>query len=209
MIDEFKPDRAQKVSIPAHFAFVSKTRTETVEGNVESEPAVSATEENLEVGPLGVMTKEVAARRLGHLDAFHRLVLDLLESPSLDEIGILLSLVQITLDVHGVARGFGDGQAVVQGDARGNDAQADDDAPHVVDVVVVGVLEQDALEARGNADGDDGGGEVTETLHGEDGVHHAAAVLGGGELGGDDGREGVVAANTDAVRVKRLARAGE
>lgn len=143
------------------------------------------------------MAGEVAAGSLGHLDPLHGLILDLLEFTGLDEVRILLGLVQIALDVHGVAGGLGDGQSIVQRDAGGNDAQADDDAPHVVDVMVVGVLEDDALEAGGDAQSDDGGCEVTETLHGEDGVHHAAAVLGGGELGGDDGREGVVATDTD------------
>ena len=109
-------------------------------------------------------------------------------------------------DVEGVARGFRDGQAVVEGDAARDGAEADDHTPHLVDgqtadTTAVGVVRGAAerlLEAGGDDEGDDAGGELADALHGEDGAHHGATPLGGGELGGDDGGERVVTADTDA-----------
>ena len=42
-------------------------------------------------------------------------------------------LLNVLLDIKGVARGLGDGETEVQGDGAGNSAEADHDTPHLVD----------------------------------------------------------------------------
>ena len=43
-------------------------------------------------------------------------------------------MLDVAFDVHCEARGFGDGEAEVEGDACGDAAEADEETPHVVDV---------------------------------------------------------------------------
>lgn len=115
--------------------------------------------------------------------------------------------LHVHLHVKGVAGGFGDGEAVVEGDATGHGTEADEDTPHLVDghAAVAGAgcegggWFEGFLEAEGDEEHDEGGAELAETLHGEDGAHHGTAPFGGGELGGDDAGEGVVTADTDAL----------
>lgn len=45
---------------------------------------------------------------------------------------ISLGLVDVTLDIHGEARSFGDRQTEVQSDASRNAAETDEEPPHVV-----------------------------------------------------------------------------
>ena len=129
--------------------------TKAVEGNVEGEPRPSAAEENLEVGPLGVVTGEVASRGRGDFDALNGLVLDRLEFTSLDEVGVLLGLSEIALDIHGVPGGLRDGETVVEGDDGRDSAETDDKTPHAIDDVVIGIVLDVLLEGDGDDKSDE------------------------------------------------------
>ena len=75
----------------------------------------------------------------------------------------------------------------VDGEQSRDDSQAELDAPDVVEVR--DVLQDQVLERRGGADGDDRCKEDPDPLHGEDGGDERAAVPRCGELGGDGGGE--------------------
>lgn len=69
-------------------------------------------------------------------------------------------LEDITFDVHCEARGLGDGEPEIQGDRAGNTAEADKDAPHVVDVVDMGniwIVQNGVFVGHGNNKGNKGG----------------------------------------------------
>jgi hypothetical protein len=84
-----------------------------------------------------------------------------------------------------------------------------DDTPHLVnsklaDTSASGCLGgrlKGVLEAGGNDQSNDGSCELTNTLHGEDGVHHGSSPLGGSELRSDDRGQWVVTTNSDTLDV--------
>jgi hypothetical protein len=122
---------------------------------------------------------------------------------------VLLSISGGLLDVAGniksVARSLGNGEAVVEGEAGGDDTDTDKGAPHLVysNLAVAGAgvvtsrTRERVLESGDEAKHNKGTAKLTETLHGKDSAHHGTAPLGGSELGGDDGRERVVTTDTD------------
>lgn len=121
-------------------------------------------------------------------------------------LGIFVGLLHIAGDIEGVAGGLGDGEAVVQRDTAGHGTETNQRAPHLVDghgaiagaVGGLGRGREGVLEAEGDEEHDEGGAQLAEALHGEDGAHHGPTPLGCRKLGGDDAGEGVVAADTDA-----------
>lgn len=176
-------------------------QTDTVEGNIKSEPGHGGTEKNLEVLPLGEVGAEVGEGALGGSgvgnDGISSIILGLEVVAVLLEDGcnIALSLVEVVLDIQDVTGGLGDGQAEVDGDEGRQASETNEDTPDVVEVVDIGL--DGGLEGSEENDSDDTGGEVTESLHSKDSGHHGTATVGGGELGGDDGRKGVVTTDTD------------
>ena len=70
-----------------------------------------------------------------------------------------------------------------------------DDTPHLInsklaDTSASGCLGgrlKGLLETRRDDQSDDSSGELTDTLHGKDSVHHGSSPLGGGKLRGNNG----------------------
>ncbi len=98
-------------------------------------------------------------------------------------LGILAGLLDITSHIEGVSRGLRDGQTVVEGDAAGDGTETDDNAPHFVNGQTAdtttgscgfGTLEG-VPETGGDNESDDGGDELTNSLHGENRAHHCAS----------------------------------
>jgi len=112
--------------------------------------------------------------------------------------------VAVAAHVNGPAARLGDGEPKHQGDQGGQHAEAGDAAPELVgheggDVGVLDVLQVVlGVEDGEHDDGDDVGEQLAERLHEEDGGEHAGALVGGGPLGGDDGRERALGADADA-----------
>lgn len=191
-------------------------QAEPVVGNVEEEPRErSAGEKQAVLGDrvvahkvtkAGLLDLEALVGLLGRRNARQLVHMGLAPFAGNVVLGVLVGLLDITGNVEGVAGGLGDGQAVVQRDAAGDGAKANERAPHLVDghgavagaVGGLGRGREGVLEAEGDEEHDEGGAQLAEPLHGEDGAHHGATPLGGRKLGRDDAREGVVAADTDA-----------
>lgn len=174
--------------------------TNTVEGDIESEPGHGGTEKDLEVLPLGEVGAEVGERALGDRGVLDNdfVVLIGLEVVAVllkDGGDITLGLVQVVLDIEDETGGLGDGQTEVDGDQGRQASETDENAPDIVQVLGVG--NDGVLEGSKEDDGNNTGSKITESLHGKDSGHHGTAAVGGGELGGDDGRERVVTTNTD------------
>ncbi len=190
---------------------------ETVVGDIEEAPREGGTGEELGVLELAVVADEVAPAGLvdaqglgssllgGDAGNLVGVALVLAAHVGLD---VLVGLLDVTGDVEGVAGRLGDGQTVVEGDDTGDGTETDEGSPHLVnsesaDASAVGLLgggEERLLEAEGDEEHDESGGELTKTLHGEDSAHHGTTPLGGSELGGDDGGERVVTTDTDTLR---------
>ena len=128
-------------------------------------------------------------------------------------LNVLVRLLDVTSNVESITWSLGNGEAEVEGYARGNDANTDQGTPHLVDSnlavasalsVGCGLVEL-ALEASDEADHDDSSTKLAETLHGEHGAHHSATPLGGSELRGDDGGKRVVTANSCNLLVYGMA----
>jgi len=116
-----------------------RVKTETIVCNIESEPRVSTAEEDLEVLPLAVVSLEVGQRRSGSVNALNGLVLIDVDLPFFDDLGdISLGAINVTLDIHGEARSFRDGETEVQRDDSGNAAETDEKSPHFVDDIKMG-----------------------------------------------------------------------
>lgn len=102
---------------------------------------------------------------------------------------ILHGLLQVASHVEGVARSLGDRETEIQGNAARNGAEADDDTPHLVDRKLANTVTlshglgrlKRPLEASGDDQGNDGSGELSDALHGEDGTHHGTSPLGSGK----------------------------
>ena len=119
---------------------------------------------------------------------------------------IRTSLHDISSDVEGVTRGFGDCEPVVEGDATGDGTEANNHAPHLVNRKAtdaaaggesLGRLER-VLEAGCDDQRNEAGTELTDTLHGEHRAHHGTSPFGGSEFGRDNGGQRVVATDAHA-----------
>ena len=168
---------------------------------IKRKPRIRGTEQNLEVGPLAEVGGKVAAARLGDLGALDDGIGVNDESAGGEEgVDVLGGLLDVALDIHGEARGLGDGEAEVEGEHAGDAAETDEETPAEIDVVGVadGIVEDLVLEGRDDDEGDEGSGKVPEALHGKDGIHHAATVADAGELGGDDCGQRIVTTDADA-----------
>ena len=115
--------------------------TKTVVGNVEEEPGASGTQEDLAMLPLAVVAPEVAPAGLrrvktGNSVGDSRSTMDLVRMTftlALDVgFGVLTSLVDITSDIEGIARSFGDRETVVKSDTARHGTETNDHPPHLV-----------------------------------------------------------------------------
>ncbi len=189
--------------------------TETVESDIQEEPRTGGADEDFGMLPLAVMMGKVGPAGLGSVQSNARILQDggpidlvwmtfpLALHVSLD---IFAALFDVTGNIEGIAGGFRNGEAEVEGNAAGNGAKANDDSPHLVDGQSANTTalargfpgHERFLEATGDDESDDGGRELADALHGEDGTHHRTTPFGGGEFGGDDGGQGVIASNANA-----------
>ena len=138
-----------------------RVETETVEGDVEREPRVRGTNEELEVLPLREVRHEVATGRLGGLDTLNdRIGVNVVGAGSEEVLDVLGRLLDVALDIHGEARGLGDGETEVEGDRAGNAAETDEETPHEVDVGedLGVVVEEGGLVRLDDDESDKGGG---------------------------------------------------
>ena len=98
--------------------------------------------------------REVGAGRLGRLRALvHCVRVDDVHARSEEVFDVLCGLLDLELDVHGESRRLWDGEAEVEGDRTGDAPEADEQAPHVVDVCDIpcqGVLVCDDDDQRHN-----------------------------------------------------------
>lgn len=184
----------------------------SVVGNIKQEPGTGRTEENLAVLPLSVMTTEILPGSLWNLDllwCLHgcetiRWVRVAAWLAVKVRSGILIGLLNVTLDIESVAWSLWDGETVVEGDATWDGTETNDDTPHLVDgehadtgtgIVGWGRL-KGASETSSNDQGHDSSSKLAETLHREDGTHHGTSPLGSRKLGSNDGRQWVVSTNS-------------
>ena len=154
--------------------------------------------------PLAVVTEEVAPTGLGDFEVSLG-VLDSLNTRNLVRVtlrftlhislGVLAGFLDVTGNIEGVARGFGDRETVVERDATRDGTEADDYTPHLIDREPAdtaalgrsGSSQEGLFEARGDDKGNHGGGELANTLHSENRTHHGAPPFRRRELGSDDG----------------------
>ena len=149
------------------------------------------------------MTVEIAPTSLGDVEVSLG-VLDSLDTSDLVRVtlrftlhiglGVLAGLLNVPGNIKGVARSFRDGETVVESDASWNGTEADNYTPHLIDGKTAdtaafgraGGRQEGLLEARGDDKSNHGGGELANTLHGENGTHHGASPFRRRKLGSDD-----------------------
>lgn len=123
------------------------------------------------------------------------------------EVGIRIGLLDITCNIEGVSRSFGDGETVPQGNETGEGTHSNDDTPHLIDgqSTVAGAFGgigsglEGSLEASSADQSDQSGSELSKTLHSEDSVHHGTSPFGSSEFRSDDGGQGVIASNSNTL----------
>jgi hypothetical protein len=171
-----------------------RIETETVESDIESEPRPSTPEQDLAVLPLTVVSSEILEGSLGCFNSLNRRIrVDDKGTSGQVRVNILRSLLDVALDIHSVSRGFRDRQSEVQGDGTGHTSHTDQDSPTIVDVQIVTRIVLDlVLETRDDADGDDGGCQVTPALGSKHGGHHSTSDSLRGEFRSDDGGKRVI-----------------
>lgn len=165
-------------------------KTETIERDIEKEPRPSSSEKNLSEAPLSVVAVEIGPRCLGNIElscGLHSLnTADLINISSTGSfagkvgLGICVTPLDVTGNIESVSRGFGDGQTVVEGDASGHGAEADNNTPHSVNgsftslVALVDFVCGDGLGFESNSDneGHECSDELTDSLHRENSSHH-------------------------------------
>ena len=105
------------------------------ETHVDREPGVTHPDQWHEVLPLTEEPHEVPLRRLGCPGSFDdRIMVDVVRSRCEEVIDVLRGLAHIPLNIHRESRGLGDCQAEVQGNRTGNTTEADEEAPHRIEV---------------------------------------------------------------------------
>jgi hypothetical protein len=182
--------------------------TETVESNVEQEPWTGCTQEDSAILPLSVKGNEVAERGLWNFK-----LVGLCESLGTAElirfalglsvhvsVNILSCLLDITSNIEGITRGFGDGETEVESDNGWDSAESysmldllidkrqsngltDHNAPRLVnwistDTSALGVADGGAeriFKTGNTGEHNERSSELTKSLHGEDGTHHCTS----------------------------------
>ena len=89
----------------------------------------------------------------------------------------------------------------------GNRGNKHDDSPHLINSKLadagagrgLGSSAQRLFETRGDDQRDYGSGELANTLHGKDGVHHSSSPFCGRELGCDNGRQWVITTDSNTL----------
>jgi hypothetical protein len=170
---------------------------------IEEEPGASRAKKDFAMLPLAVVAPEVAPGGLGRVETLTRVLED---GSSADFVGFAFSntclvgfdvldgLLGVAGYIESITWCLGDGETEVQGDAAWDGTKTDYDTPHLVDseladarAVSDGLRGRErVLEAGGDDECDDGGGELADTLHGKDGSHHGSTPFGGCKFGGDD-----------------------
>jgi hypothetical protein len=172
---------------------------QAVEGEVEEEPGEGGAEEGFEMRPLFEIVVDVGpgGGGLGEMVAdvlFSFLLGDRVHQAFLLPVHVRFDVgvgfFDVVRDVEGVARGFGDRDAVVQREAGWDGAEAYDDAPCAVggelaDGVAAGEgargVDEGFAEADGSYEGDECSSKLPGALHGEYCCHHSTAPTSWGE----------------------------
>lgn len=115
--------------------------------NIESEPGVRSTQQNLAVLPLGEVPSEICPSSLGCLCALNDGIgVDDESSGGQYVLNIFRGLLDVALNIHSETGGFRDGKTEVESNAARNAAKTDEDTPQVIDVVEGGrVVVQDRV----------------------------------------------------------------
>src|SRR5205807_9432958 len=95
------------------------------------------------------------------------------------------TLLDVPGDIKSVSRSFGDCETVVEGYARGNGTESNDDSPHSVHssaasvIALAGFGRGVGLGLEGNRDdqGHQRSGQLANSLHGEHSAHHGTTPL--------------------------------
>ena len=135
MVEELRPRPGISLDEP----FVSQL---TVEGNVQSKPRVSSTEQDLEVLPLSKVSSEIGPggfRKRSSLIVVNGV--DDVGTGSEISVDILGCLFDVSLNIHGVSWSLGDSQSEVESDGSWDHSDTDDESPRLVD----GLCVQDVL----------------------------------------------------------------
>lgn len=159
-----------------------ETYVDTIEGDIDEEPAKSGTKENAEVLPLGEVGDKLGkGLALGGNDTVAVLYisdgLDLWRVVTLNNLGFCVLLdvlvrgrfemrIRVILGEL-VLGGFGEGESSVESAKGWDEGQADEETPCAVDVVGMSAFDV-FLEATEYYDGDERADEGTPTLVGED-----------------------------------------
>ena len=115
-----------------------RVETETVESDVEGEPGVSGSEEDLSVLPLSEVTTEISPGSFGSSDMLDgRLGIGDVFARRKVSVNVGGSLLDVALDVHGESRSFGESETEVESDGTGNSSETDQETPGEVKVVSV------------------------------------------------------------------------
>lgn len=138
-----------------------RVETETVESDIKGKPRPGCTEEDFTVLPLTKVSSEVGPGGLGELGPLVVLNgVDDVGSGGEVSVDILGSLLDVSLDIHGVSRSLRDGQSEVEGDGGRDHSESNDESPHLVNrLQAVGGLLDSALESDKNDNGDNGRGD--------------------------------------------------
>lgn len=189
---------------------------DAVVGDVEEAPRQGGAGEQHGVLALGVVAEEVAPAGLGDLHLLFGFLLGddagglvglALGLARLEGFNVVTGLLNVSLDVEGVARSLGDSQAVVKRDAAGNSTDTNDCPPHLVNGngTVSGAGSQSRgslkrlLETECNEQHDECGSKLAKTLHSKDGTHHGTSPLGCSKFGGDNTGKRIVSTDTDTL----------
>lgn len=112
-----------------------RVESETVESDIEREPGPSGTEENLAVLPLAKVAAEVGPGRLGGGNVLNgRLSISNVSSRGEECVDVGRSLLDVALDIHGVAGSLGKSETEVEGHGTRNSAETDEETPGEIEV---------------------------------------------------------------------------
>lgn len=187
---------------------------DTVERNIDKEPAKHGTEENTEVVPfLEVVEELLPGSLLGDDDTMtFRAVLvsidsvDLRRALGFDVLFLLgnimrsLAVARVTsifcLASKSVLAGLGKSQTIVERAESGDEGETDEDTPDLVNVLWVTAPDV-RLEGREGDDGQERSDKRTPTLVGEDEAQEGSSTVDVGTIGDDRGGHWVVSTDTD------------